>query len=328
MLCIAIATGGSLAWWWTRAPTVAVTRPHRGLAVQAVYATGTVEPVVMMPIAPRIGARIVSLDVDEGAIVHKGQVLAHLESTDVRNTVAQLAAQEEFARRDLARYAAMVDRGIIARQIYDRAKANFDAAHAATVAARAQAGYMTLVAPADGRVIQRDGEVGQFLPINQPLYWLSCLSRLRISAAVDEEDISLIRLGQKVLVRADAFPGRIFDARVQEITPKGDPIARSYRVRIAFEYETPMQIGMTAEANIITHESTNALLVPSTAVKNGYAWIVEGGQLHRRQVRLGVSGRDQVEIRSGLSTNDVIVADAEPVFSDGQHVTVAWAAVP
>jgi len=328
LLCAALVIAAAGAWWWTRPPVVAVARPHIGPAVQAVYATGTVEPVVMMPIAPRIGARIVSLDVDEGAIVRQGQVLAHLESTDVRNTVTQLAAQEEFARRDLIRYAAMVDSGIIARQTYDRAKASFDAAHAATVAARAQAAYMTLIAPADGRIIRRDGEVGQFLPINQPLYWLSCLSRLRISAEVDEEDIALVKVGQRVLVRADAFPGRIFDARVQEITPKGDPVARSYRVRITFDQETPLQIGMTAEANIVTHESSNALLVPSTAVRDGQVWVVEDVRLHPRRVQLGVAGRDQVEIRAGLSANDVIAIEADAAFRDGQRIATAWATSP
>lgn len=328
LLGIAVAVTAGLAWWWSRPALVEVVRPHLGPAVQAVYATGTVEPVVMMPIAPRIGARIMSLDVDEDAIVRKGQVLAHLESDDVRNTVAQLAAQEEFARRDLARYATMVGQGIIARQTYDRAKASFEAARAAAEAARAQVGYMALVAPADGRVIRRDGEVGQFLPVNQPLFWLSCLSRLRVSAEVDEEDIALVKVGQKVLVRADAFPGRIFDARVQEITPKGDPVARSYRVRIVFDRETPLQIGMTAEANIITHESPRALLLPTAAVKDGYVWIVENARLHRRRVELGVVGREQVEIRAGLSAAETVAAFADAAFRDGQRIDAAWAAAP
>jgi RND family efflux transporter MFP subunit len=328
VLCVAAVAAAAVAWWWTRPPQVEVVHPRFGPAVQAVYATGTVEPVVMMPIAPRLGARVVSLDVDEGTVVHKGQVLAHLESEDMRNNVAQLVAQEEFARRDLARYAAMVGQGIIARQTYDRAKAAWEAARAAADAARAQAGYMTLVAPADGRIIRRDGEVGEFLPINQPLFWLSCLSRLRISAEVDEEDISLVSIGQKVLIRADAFPGRIFNAHVQEITPKGDPVARSYRVRIAFDTDVPLQIGMTAEANIITHETSRALLVPAAAVSGDHVWVVAGGRLYRRNVQLGVTGRDLVEVRSGLSPTDAIAATSGGAFEDGQQIEPTLAAAP
>ena len=68
---------------------------------------------------------------------------------------------------------------------------------------------------------------------------------------IDEEDIPLVSPGQQVLIGADAFPDRVFEGRVQEITPKGDPIARSFRVRIALSGDTPLRTGMTADCNIL-----------------------------------------------------------------------------
>ncbi len=315
----AAAAGG--AYWFFKPQTVTVTHPAYGEAVQAVYATGTVEPVVMMPIAPRVGARLVSLQADEGDLVKKGQVLAQLESEDLKNSIAQLAAQEEFARRDYVRYAVMVKEGVIARQTYDRAKSAYDAARAATAAVRAQIGYMTLTAPSDGRIIKRDGEVGQFLPVNQPLFWLSRLSPLRISAEVDEEDISLVQVGQKVLIRADAFPGRVFKGEVKAITPKGDPVARSYRVRITFDQTSPLKIGMTAETNIVTRVKPRALLVPSSAVSDSAVWLVERGRLVRRPVTVGITGHNESEIVQGLAAGDTIVASPDASLSEGARVT-------
>ena len=320
LLLAALAAG---ALWYTQPPTVEVANPHYGPAVQAVYATGTVEPVIMMPIAPRLGARIVSLAVDEGDIVKAGQVLARLESDDLKNTVAQLAAQEEFARRQYLRYAALVKGGVVARQTFDQAKANYDAARAVTGAARAQIAYMTLIAPTDGRIIQRDGEVGQFLPVNQPLFWLSCLSPLRISAQVDEEDIALVAVGQEVLIRADAFPGQTFHGRVREVTPKGDSVQRSYRVRVTFVGRVPLQVGMTAETNIITRKKPRALLVPATAVSDGAVWVLAAGHLHRRAVTLGIVGKDAIEIAGGLSAADRIAINPDPSFTDGQRARPA-----
>ena len=322
-IALALASAAGTAIWLTRPLSVAVAHPIYGPAVQAVYATGTVEPVVMMPIAPRLGARIVALAVDEGDIVTKGQILAKLESDDLKNTVAQLAAQEEFARRQYLRYASLVEGGIVARQTFDQAKANFDATRAATAAARAQIGYMTLVAPTDGRIIQRDGEVGQFLPVNQPLFWLSRLSPLRISAQVDEEDIALVSVGQEVLIRADAFPGRTFHGHVREVTPKGDSIARSYRVRVAFEGAVPLQVGMTAETNIITREKPRALLVPSTAVTGGMVWVVSGGKLHQRTIKAGIVGKDATEILDGLTASDSVAVNPDPSFTDGESASPA-----
>ena len=57
-----------------------------------------------------------------------------------------------------------------------------------------------------------------------------------------------------MLIRADAFAGKVFHGRVQSITPMGDAVARSYRVRIELAEDTPLLIGMTAETNIIIAE--------------------------------------------------------------------------
>lgn len=320
VLALGLAAGVAGIAWLRQPLRVAVVHPGYGPAVQAVYATGTVEPAIMMPIAPRLGARIVSLAVDEGAIVTKGQVLAQLESDDLRNNVVQLAAQEEYARRQYLRYEALVKGGVVARQTFDQARANWLAARAATAASRAQIGYMTLVAPTAGRIIKRDGEVGQFLPVNQPLFWLSCLSPLRISAEVDEEDIALVAVGQQVLIRADAFPGQTFRGHVQQVTPKGDSIARSYRVRILFDGKVPLQVGMTAETNIVTRHKPHALLVPATAVSGNAVWLVRDGRLKRQAVTTGIVGKDATEIVDGLTAADSVVLNPDPSFENGARV--------
>lgn len=320
-LALAVIVVAAIAWRMLGSPALDATHPTRGPAVQAVYATGTVEPSVMTPIAPRIGARIVDLETDEGADVTKGQVLARLESQDVQNNIAQLVAQENFARQDYERDARLVKGQIIAQATYDKAKAAWQAAHAATEAARAQAGYMLLTSPGNCSIIQRDGEVGQFIPVNQPVFWLSCHAPLRISAQVDEEDVSLVHLGQKVLIRADAFPGKIFNGTVQEITPKGDPVARSYRVRIAIPQDSSFRIGMTAETNIVVHQSNDALLVPSSALIDGNkVWVIENGALDERAVQVGAKGAEEVEIRGGLSQSDVVVKSPDATLKQGARV--------
>jgi len=318
VVVLALAAGLA-AWLMLGSPSVEVVHPTRGPAVQAVYATGTVEPTIMTPISPRIGARLVELDTDEGADVTKGQILARLESGDLQNSMNQLIAQADFARRDYLRDAAMVKGGIIPRQTYDKAKSAWEAANAAVAAAKAQLQFMMLTAPGDCHVIQRDGEVGQFIPINQPVFWLSCHSPLRISAEVDEEDISLVNVGQKVLIRADAFPGKIFDGRVLSITPKGDPVARSYRVRISIG-DAPLRVGMTAETNIIVHTANNALLIPATALADGKVWKVENDTLSQAPVNTGAKGDEEIEILSGVLDGDLIVRQPDATLKQGARV--------
>ncbi|MDV7393540.1 hypothetical protein RZS08_19350, partial [Arthrospira platensis SPKY1] len=74
MMALILATvGGWAAWWWFGPVTVEITHPTRGPAVRAIYATGTVEPTIMLPIAPRNAGRLMELQVDEGESVREGQ---------------------------------------------------------------------------------------------------------------------------------------------------------------------------------------------------------------------------------------------------------------
>lgn len=309
----ALALGAGL-FHFLRPTAMEIVHPARGKAVQAVYATGTVEPTVMLPIAPRVSARLAELLVDEGTMVVKDQLLARLEDEDVKSALAELQARADYAEREYHRQEKLLARKVSTIQARDKARTDWDAAQAAVKRAAAEANYLQLEAPADGRIIRRDGEVGELIPANTAIFWMSCCAPLRISAEVDEEDIPLVKPGQKVLIRADAFPGQTFDGFVQAITPKGDASSRSYRVRIGLDGETPLMIGMTAEANIIAGERESALLVPTASVEGDTVWVMKDGKPARRKVAVGARGQQQTEILSGLAEDEKIVVrpDAAP----------------
>jgi RND family efflux transporter MFP subunit len=257
------------------------------------------------------------LKVDEGSKVTKDQVLAQLEDDDLRHTLDQLRTREALAKKEYERNSALFRQKAVSAEIFDRSKSDWLAATAATYATEAQLGYLKLLAPADGTIIRRDGEVGQLIAANQSVFWLSCCAPLRISAEVDEEDIADVQPGQKVLIKADAFPGKIMNGTVQAITPKGDPVARSYRVRIGFSVDAPLMIGMTAETNIITREVKNALLVPADAVQGNKLWVVRDGQLKHIPVSVGAKGATQTEIIEGVTNEDSIVSKPTSMLAEG-----------
>lgn len=301
--------------------TVEVVRASTGPAVQAVYATGTVEASVMLPIAARSSARLVELNVDEGDQVLKDQLLARLESDDLQSILTQARAKGDLASRQFERYADSYARRVVSAEAFDRVKSEFESAKAEVSRAEAEANFLNLRAPDDGRVIRRDGEVGQMIPAHQAVFWLAVSSApLRITSEVDEEDISRVQVEQDVLIRADAFPGQIFRGKVQTITPKGDPVARSFRVRVGFSEKTPLQIGMTAETNIIISERENALLVPSSAVVNNTLWAVSAGRLKQLAVVVGAKGPERTEIISGVSRDDLVAINPEKDFKSGRRV--------
>jgi len=319
---VAVTVVAGVLWWREGPVAVSVVTPTRGPAIDAIYATGTVEPTVMLPIAPRTAGRLMDLNVDEGGEVRKGQVLARLDDADLTGTVEELEARARYARSQYERIANLVRQGFMAQAEADRTRAEMDAALAAVKRARSQRDYMALTAPADGLIIKRDGERGQYIPAGQAVFYLSCCAPLRVTAEVDEEDIARVRIGQKVVLRADALPGEILDGHVNEVTPKGDPVARSYRVRVTLDDPSRFRVGMTVDANLIVAERANALLVPATTVQGGAVWMVGDGRLHRQPVRVGVTGSGRTEILDGLAPDARLVDSPPTDLRDGHRVRI------
>lgn len=330
---VAVVLGVVIAAAWTgwlfiQPRTVTVVHPVRGPAVQAVYATGTVEAGITVRLAPQTAGRVIELLADEGKDVKAGDVLARLDDRDMRAASAEVEARSKYAEQQYERVEQLSKRGWVTRDKVDQARAERDAARHATQRLTQQTSFLTLSAPTDGQIIRRDGEVGDYIPVNQPIFYMARTGAApRITADVDEEDIPLVQTGQKVLIRADAFPEQVFEGNVAEITPKGDPVARSYRVRITLPDNTPLRIGMTAETNIVTRENPNALLIPVNAVPSGdlaaqnrtatsSVWVVRRGRAQKQAVKLGIRGREKVEIAEGLTESDEVITSPPKLEPD------------
>jgi RND family efflux transporter MFP subunit len=310
---------GLFAYSKTR-PAVTLERPTRGPAVEAVYATGTVEPVYWSKVAPVGTGRIAAILARDGDPVKKGTVLARLEDQDKSANVMQLAARRDFLRDELIRAQNLQRKGFFSTQALERAASELKQAEAALAAANKPLADTLLTAPIDGVVLRQDGETGETVAANQTLFWVGLPKPLRIIAEVDEEDIARVHPGQRVLIKADAFPGVVLEGRVAEITPKGDPINKSYRVRVSLPENTPLKVGMTTETNILVREEANALLVPAAAVSGGKLWVAENGRAKRLPVKTGTIGEKKAEILSGLKGDEAVIANPPPELKEGERV--------
>ena len=309
------------AWVWRGLPpAVAVATVSTGPAVQAVYATGNVEPVHWAKVGPAVRARIIAVLVEEGARVAAGQPMAQLDDREARHRVEEAEARANFAQEELARVRALVARDVASRATLDRAEAEARAVRAVAEAAQRRLDDYIVRAPTAGLVLRRDAEVGEVVDTPAALFWIGEPKPLRITAEVDEEDIAQIREGQRALLRADAFAGQVLNATVTQITPKGDATRKAYRVRLSLPDDTPLMIGMTVEANIVLRETTNAVLIPPAALRGSHVFVAQGEVARRRQVTVGVQGLRAVEIRQGIAVGDIVVLDPPQSLKDGQAI--------
>lgn len=305
--------------------TLIAVQPIRGPSVVAVYATGTVEPVHVARVGAKVSGRIEQVLVQEGDSVVEGEVLAVLDYREASAAVRELEARLEYATSDVERYRRLFRSGNTSAASKDQSEANFRSAEAALEAARVRLQEHFIRAAISGDVMRSEMQldVGDLVAAGKVLFVLGNPSQLWVEAEVDEEDIPRVLVGQKVLIRADAFEGQALEGRIKEITPFGDPIARTYRVHIALPDNTPLLAGMTTELNIILREMQDALLVPSGSVINGAVWTVnDNNVLVKNMPKLGPIDGTFVEVLEGLDESAWVIRDASSALRDGDEVRV------
>lgn len=320
MLAILVALAAGIWWWLVRGPAVSVVAPSRGTAADIVYATGAVEPVRWAKVTSLIRQRIIEICDCEGRSVKRGDVLARLDDKELRAQLHELRAREDFSEREMSRVNELVGRGAATTQAHERASTDLRQIKGLISVQMEKLDQYTIVSPIDGVVLRKDGHVGEIVEAGQVLFRVGVPKPLEVNAEVNEEDIPRVKVGQLVLFRTDAFPGRRIEGKVREITPMGDPVAKTYRIRVDLPDDTPLRIGMSVEANIVAEEKHDVLLVPADAVRGNTVFVVENGRAVRREVKVGIRGTRAIEIVSGLTAQDRVISPATAAIRDGERV--------
>lgn len=285
-------------------------RPLKTDIIEAVYATGEVEPKVWLRVEPQVSARFVEVMADDGDTVARGEVLAKADDAAERARLAEFKARLGQMKNEYERNRQLAAEGSISRKAFDAAAADYNELSSRIENQKRLIERMSLTSPIAGVILRRDLEPGEMKSPGQAVFWVGQPGSLRITAEVDEEDILRVKQGQTALLKTDALENTVLEGRVAEITPKGDPVSKSFRIRIDLPETTPLLIGMTVEVNIVTGRTDNALVVPVDAVKNGAVYVVQGGRAVRTPVTLGKSDGKVVQITGGVTEAQTLLAKA------------------
>lgn len=309
-----------MTWWLWRGTTVTAVRVTRGSAAEIVYATGAVEPETWSRSTPLVRGRIVERCRCEGRTVRKGDVLARLDDKEAVATLNDLRALEDFQRREFDRQAQLLARGVATPQAHQKAESDLARIRAQIAAQAQRLEYYKVMAPMDGTVLKEDGEVGDMVEPGTVLYRIGLEKPLWVVAEVNEEDIPRVHVGQRALLRTDAFANQVLVGVVRQITPAGDPVAKTFRVRIGLPEDTPLRVGMSVEANIVSREKPDVILVPANAVVGNSLFVIETDLTRKRNVEIGIRGTGFVEIVKGVTEGELLVSPATTNIKDGSRV--------
>ena len=314
------AVAGGAAWYLFRPPVVTVTLATYAPVSEVVYGNGTVEPVRWAKVVPFTRRRIVELCRCEGQSVRQGQILARQDDGEEQAALNELNARLEQLERDLDKSNKDVDKGTVTKQQNEQLKTQVRELNFRISAQKERLAALVLKAPLDGMVLRRDGEVGEIAGPTDVLFWVGPPLPMQVVAEVNEEEINRIAVGQKAFLRSEAFAGMALRASVSQITPKGDPTRKTFRVYLLLPNDTPLRIGMSVEANIIFREKSSAIVVPAEAVSGDAVQTVNNGKLERVPVRVGIRGSRNVEVIGDVSRGMTVLSPARSDLAEGTRV--------
>ena len=320
-------------------PTVTVIEPGRTTVTGIINATGTLAARHEIPVGVvGEGGRVVSVPVEVGAWVGKGQVLAVVDRSVQNQQTSGAAAQiqvakanAELAQSNLDRGLKLVDRGFISKAQIDQLTATRDAAvsqvNVAEAAYRerlARNAQLNVVAPVAGLILTRNVEVGQVLsPGSQPPFTMAEGGQMELLAKVGESDLGSIAVGATAKV-SPVGADKVFVGQIWKKEPTIDQNDRQGTARIALPYDPAIHPGGFASAEI-AGATVVAPLLPESAImsdeKGNYVYVVNhDNKVERREVKTGTVTDQGTAVAAGLTGNERIVARAGGFLNPGDKV--------
>ena len=253
-----------------------------------ISATGTLEPVDQVEVGTQVSGDIAKIYADFNSKVKKGQVIAELDKSKLKATLAQAEIAYRSAETDYKykestynRVKKLSESNSASAVELETAEYNMNSAKLSVERsqnevnqARLNLSYATIKSPIDGVVLKRAVEVGQTVAasMSTPTLFVIAkdLNQMKVMADVDEADIGQVKQGQRVTFSVDAFQNETFNGTVQEVRLNPTTTSNVVTYTVVSSAENPEQKllpGMTATCTIVTQEITDAIAIPVKALK-------------------------------------------------------------
>jgi len=271
---------------------------------------------------------------DSGGDVKAGAQIIKLRDTDDLAKLHTLEASRDLWQANYNRDQAQLQRQLISQAQFDITNSNLKQLLAQIAEQQAIVAKKTLRAPFDGHLGIRAINAGQYISPGTVVVTLQALDPIFIDFFVPQQQLALLRIGQNIAIKVDAFPSTNFTGRISTIDPKVDPATRNVAVRATVpNRDRKLLPGMYATAQIATGQPQKYITLPQTAISfNPYGnmvYVVKPGKdkagkdaliATQTVVTTGATRGDQIAILSGLMPGDEIVTAGQMKLQSGVPV--------
>jgi RND family efflux transporter MFP subunit len=301
--------------------------------------TGNVKSRQTVAISTKMMGRVLRFHVEEGQSVRRGQPLVDVDAAEAQSAFEQARAGLQAAEvasgnadRDLQRFQNLYEQKAVTRHQLEQAQAGAAAVRAQKAQAEANVkmagtllSYGRILAPSDGIVTRKWLDPGNLAYPGAPILTLENPSDLEIGVAVPEERARLLVPGQTAEVRVDGLSEPI-RVSLTSVVAAADPVSRTSSVRMALPAREALRPGQFARVRFEAL-AEKALAVPDAAVvthgQMDGVFVAEQGLARLRWIQTGQRHAGYVQVLSGLTPGESVIAPVPAGLQDGTPVEVA-----
>ena len=299
-------------------------------------AIGTIAAVQGVTVSADLPGTIARVAFESGRSVHKGDVLAELDTRQEQAQLAAIEAQQELARLNYNRLKGLLADRVISQAEFDRAAADQKESDARLGEVRATIERKTIRAPFAGVLGIRQVNLGQYLAAGEAVVPLQSLHPIYVNFGVPQQDIAQIRVGHRVQITARDGAGAEFSGRVTALDSIVDQATRNVQVQATLPNMTgQLRPGMFVQTELMLGASTSVIALPASAISyapfgdsvfvvtdlKGPTGVSYRG-VRQQFVKLGGGRGDQVAILSGVTAGAEVVTSGVFKLRNGAAVVV------
>lgn len=282
-----------------------------------IEALGSAKGIQSVNLSANNTEQVTSVHFNDGAFVHRGDILVQLKSTEEAANVTQARAAVDVAQSNYNRYNTLAQAGFLAPAAMDQYRSALEQARATLAAAQSRQADRVIRAPFAGRLGLTDIAPGALISPGATIVTLDDVSTVRVDFDVPDRYLPMLHLNGPIHARPDPYPARVVSGRISEIDTRIDPNTHAIRARAEFaNADSSLVPGMLMHV-LIENGQRQAVALPESAVQSqsdqSFVYVIahQGERTIARQtpVTVGANENGFVEIREGLPVGAQVVLD-------------------
>ena len=313
----------------SQAETVIVQQVKKITVNREISVSGNIEGKKTVKLGFLVSGKINFAGFDEGSQVKQGELIASLDPENYKLGADAATAGLTQVTDEYNRLQKMYTKGSLAESDYEKVSNTLKQVQSQQKLAAKNLADTKLHAPFSGVILKRISEPGEVVSSGYPVYVVSDISSVKISASVPESELRYVKKGEPAKIYIAAIDSS-FTGRITEVGATADPYTRAYNVKI--EVPNPgmkLKPGMIAELKIATSARIDILSIPGESIlrdldRTTYVYVADAvkGHAFKRKVTIGNPYDNNIEITTGLSENELVVTGGQQKLTDGEAVKI------